>query len=588
MGWEYSYRADIGLYRDLMDAVITGVDPYELNNAMTYYATAREQPIIVDPYSGVVEITDIPEGTFKTLFGFALKQNGVFNHKYVICRAYGLTVHNTSGDVRRRYDIRWSIYDGQAETYTDITYPVQVGLNPIGQLYWNSISVYVGFRYVRQWYHGVEQHVIYGGLFAYSSDSNPSGFVYYSLGMQGIGTVYHLSAYDEIELSGVPISPEYGPAAEEGGYGPTPSGGSSGGSGGPAPTFDSVSDPWTPTPTKPGVLNYGLLNMYKCDNGSLNNLGDALFPEIPTFPTPPQPSQGASLDDIVKWCGDVAEWAVNCANAFFESVWNKGLIDYIVSLHLLPIDVTGGALEDIKVGPRTMTGILARPVSADVVEFDCGTIHVDEYYTNYVDYMTRCRVYIPYYGMVTIKPEYWQSANIQLKYIWNVMDGSFIAQLFSTINRHQKPCTVMIGQYSGCACVHMPLSGVNYANMFSQLTGAAGGMAAGIASGNVAVTANSAMALAGAAGNTGDMQQSNAYNASSAFYGHARAYLTIERPVSHFSIGYASEQGLPLFVTKTIGQCSGLTICENPVLNFACPGDEAKAIISALKEGVIL
>ena len=189
--------------------------------------------------------------------------------------------------------------------------------------------------------------------------------------------------------------------------------------------------------------------------------------------------------------------------------------------------------------------------------------------------------------MVTIKPEYWQSADISLKYLWNVMDGSFIAKLYSTVTRHQVPFTSMIGQYSGCACVHLPLSGANYANMFSQLTGAAAGVAMAAGSGNVAVAATSALAMTGAS-NAGEMQSSNAYNASSAFYGHATPYLIIERPVSHFSTGYVYEQGLPLIITKRIGNCSGLTICENPIITFACSDEEAEEIKAALKEGVIV
>lgn len=379
-------------------------------------------------------------------------------------------------------------------------------------------------------------------------------------------------------------SPQFGPEGEEGGYGPAdPGSGSTGGSGGPAPTFDGTSDPWVDTPIKPGVLSFGLLNLYKCDNGALNLLGSTLFPSISKPPAPPQ----TGVTDWVKWSGEVAEWIGDIIFSLSDSIWNKDLIDYIVSVHLIPVDVTGGALEDIKIGPRTMTGILARPITEDVVEFDCGTVHVDEYYTNAVDYMTRCRVYIPFYGFVTIKPEYWQSADISLKYLWNVMDGSFVAKLYSTVTRHQVPFTSIIGQYSGCACVHMPLSGANYANMFAQLTGAGAGVQMAAASGNVALAATSALALSGMS-TAGEMQTSNAYNASSAFYGHATPYLIIERPVSHFSTRYVTEQGLPLLMTKRIGDCRGLTICENPILNFACSDEEAKEIKAALKEGVII
>ena len=374
-------------------------------------------------------------------------------------------------------------------------------------------------------------------------------------------------------VPGQKVSPEYGPESEPGGYGP--GSGGTGGSGGPGPTFDGVSDPWIETPTKPGVLSFGLLNVYKCDAGALNNLGAALFPEI-TWP----PSSGFS--DLIEWLGMTIE-------AFSDSIWNKGLIDYIVSVHLIPVDVPGGNLEDIKIGPRTMAGVLARPINNDVIEIDCGTVHIDEYYTNYIDYMTTSRVYIPYYGMVTIKPEYWQSADIQLKYLWNVMDGSFIAKLYSTISRHQSPCKTLIGQYSGSACVHMPLSGANYANMFAQIAGGVGGAAAGIASGNVAMAATSAMNYAGAVGGVGNMEQSNAYNASAAYYGHSRPFLLIERPVSHFSERYNVEKGLPLLTSKRIGACTGFTQAEDIILDgIPCTQAEKEKIRALFKNGVII
>lgn len=166
------------------------------------------------------------------------------------------------------------------------------------------------------------------------------------------------------------------------------------------------------------------------------------------------------------------------------------------------------------------------------------------------------------------------------------MDGSFIAQLFSTITRHQSPCTVMIGQYSGNACVHMPLSGANYANMFSSLAGAAGGMASGVASGNVAVAATSAMNMVG---NNGQMQQSNSYNASSAFYGHSRPFLMIERPISHFSTAYVDEKGLPLIKNKRIGSCRGFTTAEDIILDgIPCTAAEKEKIRNYFKSGVII
>lgn len=361
-------------------------------------------------------------------------------------------------------------------------------------------------------------------------------------------------------------SPEYGPGSEPGGYGP-----GGGGSGGPDPTFDGTSDPWIDYPQKPGIAALGLVNLYKCDVGSLVNLGAELFPDI-NFPT--------SLSDV----GEVIA-------AVSDSIWNSKLIDYIVSAHIIPVDVdvTGVNLEDIKVGTRTMTGILARKISNDIVEFDCGSVKVDEYYTNFVDYRgTRCKIYIPFYGMVELKPEYWQSATLSLKYLFNVVDGSFIAQLFSEVMRHQSPFKAMIGQYTGCACVHVPMTGAEYASMFGGMIANAGGMVSGIATANPAMAATSAVGFAQSTAG-GGAQGSNAYNASAGFYGYPCPYLIIERQVSHFSTRYPKEKGLPLLVSKKIGDCRGFTVAEDIILDgIACTSDEKERIRNYFKSGVII
>lgn len=359
--------------------------------------------------------------------------------------------------------------------------------------------------------------------------------------------------------SGEEISPEYGPESQPGGYN----------TGGPSPTFDGTSDPWVDYTLKPGIAALGLVNLYKCDVGSLVNLGAELFPDI-HWPT--------SLSDV----GEVLA-------AISDSIWNSKLIDYIVSAHIIPIDVTGGNLEDIKVGTRTMTGILARPITDDIVEFNCGTVHIDEYYTNFVDYMTRCRIYLPFYGWVDIKPEYWQSADLTVKYLFNVIDGSFVAKVFSTVTRHQKPFTSMIGQYTGCACVHVPMTGSEYASMFGGMIANAGGMAAGLSTGNAALAATSALNMTQNIGAGGAVQMSNAYNASAGFYGHPCPYLIIERPVSHFSLNYATENGLPLLTTKNIGSCRGFTRAENIILDgIPCTDAEKEKIRAFFRSGVII
>lgn len=507
---------------------------------------------------------------WKNVFGFFLydKDTGDFTGKILWYRIYCyiLQVVDPSDNYIWAFVHKWSIFDSETQQYSDIV----SGPNPSASGGANQLrlpSCKIIFSKMVETYQSEEQDMFYGGLMTYK---------YFHDVTIAEGNAIALPSKSGLESMGytikpeeVVIDPDLGPESGEDGYGPDPGGKSptGGGTGGPAPTFDEASDQWIDYPTKPGIASLGLVNLYKCDVGSLVNLGAEIFPDI-HFPS--------SLSDV----GAVLA-------AFSDSIWNSKLIDYIVSAHIIPVDVTGGALEDIKVGTRTMTGILARPITDDIIEFDCGTLHIDEYYTNFVDYMTKCKVYIPFYGMVEIKPEYWQSADLQLKYRFNVIDGSFVAMLYSTISRHQKQFKSLIGQYTGCACVHVPMTGAAYASMFSGMISGVAGMATSLATGNPALAATSAINTAQAA--NGNMEMSNSYNASAGFYGHPCPYLIIERPISHFSGNYAAEKGLPLLVKKTVGSVTGFTVAEDIILNgIPATKDELDRIKTLFKSGVII
>lgn len=573
MAFENMYVSVGGIRKWLENCDLTG---FTVNDMASTYRCRTISNSETDPlieYNMELSYGDGGFEEWKNVFGFFLydKDTGDFTGKILWYRIYCyiLQVVDPSDNYIWAFVHKWSIFDSETQQYSDIV----SGPNPTASGGANQLrlpSCKIIFSKMTETYQNEEQDMFYGGLMTYKyfqdltiAEGNAIALPSKS-GLESLGYT--------IKPEEVVIDPDLGPESSEDGYGPDPGGKSptGGGSGGPGPTFDEASDPWIDYPIKPGIAALGLVNLYKCDVGSLVNLGAELFPDI-HFPT--------SLSDI----GAVIA-------AVSDSIWNSKLIDYIVSTHIVPIDVTGGQLEDIKVGTRTLTGILARPITDDIVPFNCGTVHIDEYYTGFADYMTRAKLYLPFYGFVELKPEYWQSADLQVKYLFNVIDGSFTAQVFSTVTRHQKQFKSLIGQYTGCACVHVPLTGPEYASMFGGMIANAGTMAVAAGTSNPAMGAAAALNLYGTAvtGNAGNSAGSNAYNASAGFYGHPCPYLIIERPISNFSSRYPSESGLPLNVSKRVGDCRGLTICEDPILNFGCPEDVGKAIKAALQEGVIL
>lgn len=570
MAFENMYVSVGGIRKWLENCDLTA---FTVNDMASTYRCRTISNSETDPlfeYNMELSYGDASFEEWRNVFGFFIydKDTGEFTGKILWYRIYCYLhqVIDSSHNYIWGFYHRWAIFDSETQQYSEIA----TGPNPVASGGANQLrlpSCKIIFSKMVETYQNEEQDMFYGGLMTYKyfqdvtiAEGNAIALPS-KAGLESLGYT--------IKPEEVVIDPDLGPESSEDGYGPDPGGKSptGGGSGGPAPTFDEVSDPWIDYPMKPGIASLGLVNLYKCDVGSLVNLGAEIFPDI-HFPT--------SLSDV----GAVLA-------AFSDSIWNSKLIDYIVSAHIIPVDVNGGNLEDIKVGTRTMTGILARPITDDIIEFDCGTLHIDEYYTNFVDYMTKCKVYIPFYGMVEIKPEYWQSADLQLKYRFNVIDGSFVAMLYSTITRHQKQFKSLIGQYTGCACVHVPMTGAAYASMFSGMISGVAGMATSLATGNPALAATSAINTAQAS--NGNMEMSNSYNASAGFYGHPCPYLIIERPISHFSGNYAAERGLPLLVTKTVGDVKGFTIAEDIILNgIPATKDELDRIKTLFKSGVII
>ena len=352
------------------------------------------------------------------------------------------------------------------------------------------------------------------------------------------------------------VSEEFGPISEPEGY--------------TGWNFDDHSD-LIDLPTKPqSVLSLGFVNVYKCEANSLIQFGEALFPEI-QWP--------ASLSDV----GEVLA-------ALSDSIWNSKLIDYVISIHVVPGNVPAGNLEDIKVGARTMTGILGRKISDEYVDVDFGSIETPQLFKNFADYMVQCELYLPFYGFVTLKPEEWNGGKISVKYRFNVIDGSFTAFVFASSNK-SKLTDTLIGQYGGSCCVHLPVSNVSYASMFSGLIGGAASAAMGAATGGAAAVSG---ALAGtnavmnaAAG--ADVKKSNSYNSSASFMTRRKPYLIISAPVPSFSERYATENGLPSNVTYLIGACRGFTQAMEPILDgIPCTADEKERIRMYLKNGIIV
>lgn len=363
-------------------------------------------------------------------------------------------------------------------------------------------------------------------------------------------------------------SPEYGDASDiGGGYNDDADHGS----------FDDSSDEIgiPPMPTL-SPISAGYFHAYYLADPEtrLAWIGDALFPEDPLT----QP-------DILSALGEVAQMLY----------FNKQ-IDYVVDCHVIPCIPSYGANVPIKVGGRelktsqggTEFTIQAPQITNGYVDYDCGKIQIKEYWKNFLDFSngTRCKLFLPFVGFVDILPEFFNGGELGVKYRFNVVDGSFMAFVTSTSSK-SKLENSMIAQYSGNACMHIPLQAADYSRIIGGIVSAVTTVA-GASTGNLAAAGSGLVgAYTNLAGARPQMNSSNGYSASASYMSKRTPYLIIERAKSQFSKNYPNEIGLPLNVTRTLSSVQGFTIIENPVLNIDCNDNEYNELVNLLKSGVI-
>lgn len=79
------------------------------------------------------------------------------------------------------------------------------------------------------------------------------------------------------------------------------------------------------------------------------------------------------------------------------------------------------------------TGVESTVIDDDIVETDCGTIHIDGIYKNAMDYEnTKVEIYLPLIGFKTLDTEKVMNETLSLFYKTNLINGDCIACIYNT------------------------------------------------------------------------------------------------------------------------------------------------------------
>lgn len=327
------------------------------------------------------------------------------------------------------------------------------------------------------------------------------------------------------------------------------------------PTIDDTSD-LVNIPGNPliGVTSAGFINVYNPAMGALQGLGDILFPNVA--------SAIDIVDAVIKLC---------------ETLANQNLINYVIDCHVIPVQPQIGTNANIKVGFRD-TGISVPVVTNDYIDATCGSLNIREYFGGFQDFLaTRSKLYLPFIGFVDVRPEFWQGGTLSVDYKFNVIDGSFMCYVRSVSSKSQLNGSI-IAQYAGNACLHLPLTGVNYSQMVSGIVGAAVTMASG--GGSTAVLGG-ALSAANTVAAGGNVQQSNGYSSTAALMGVRTPFLLIERAVPAYSAKYAHDKGFPTNIATLLSNVTGYTeISDIDLTGLPFTADEIEELRQLLADGV--
>ena len=269
-------------------------------------------------------------------------------------------------------------------------------------------------------------------------------------------------------------------------------------------------------------------------------------------------------------------------------------MDAIISLNTFPINATGTS--GVITTSGVSTGINAVQINNSIVDIDCGTIAMREYWGSFLDYETKISLFLPYVGIQPISTDDFMNDIIHVVYRVDLLSGGFVVFV--------KNSKGIVHQTTGNMAYHMPVTSIDYSRMYASLITGAVGLAGAAVTGGASIaaakTATAAFAakeaLAGSAITTGantlqnfhpQIQMSGNFGGNTGICSNKKPYLIIERPVPNVPTNYSAIKGNTSNVTVTLGNCSGFTQVSDMQIKYISATDAEKTqILNLLTSGV--
>lgn len=312
-------------------------------------------------------------------------------------------------------------------------------------------------------------------------------------------------------------------------------------------------------------------------------------PPEPTIPViPVLPSAATGLLHVY----NPTQAQLNEFGSWLWTTFSGNLIDTLSKLFSNPMEAIIG-LHELYATPSVSgeatirAGYLDSQVPSSLVgdrytSINCGTVVVEEYYQNYLDYSpyTQCYIYLPFIGIVTVSADDIIGNAVNIIYHIDSYTGCVIAAV--TVARQGYSATVY--QFEGNCAVEIPITSGYQSTYVSGLLG----LTAGLVTGNPASVLGAAhLGRAGLGKNA--VQHSGSFGSSYGAMGSKVPYIIVRRPTQKIISNYSKLYGYPAHKMVYLGNCSGYTrIKEVQVMSTTATNKEKEMILNLLKSGIYI
>lgn len=341
---------------------------------------------------------------------------------------------------------------------------------------------------------------------------------------------------------------------------------------------------WTETDTDPGGIGFkptaSRTNPDKPGTGGRPPGGHKIPPysgDVITQPGEPDESKASAIGSGLIRAYDITESnLINVGKCLYSSTLLTAFsnlfvnpLDAIVSLNIFPYTPHVGASEYVKLLNHqcTLSDLGAEasgnPLSKQFRTIDCGTVHIDENWGNFLDYsQTSIELYLPFVGSVELDVSECMNGTVNVQYTIDFFTGMCVANVLCT-KTFPLPSGLNVSAssqhaYQGNCAIQIPLSAVDYGAMIGSLIGScATGLANPAAGGAKAMGDIASGAWAPRVTTKGNVVANAGY--CSVLY----PYVRITRPITAEPDSYQEVIGYPSYINTTLGQCQDLCVCDD-------------------------